>query len=98
MRRSVVSMAAGTLMTTMVGRAKAAKDYDRGVTDTEIKLGTTACCGGPASTAAAYGLECGRLFPQMGWFPSHAIVEIAGYGGFTTKLALFWLFAFEGET
>jgi ABC-type branched-subunit amino acid transport system substrate-binding protein len=55
-RRSVVGMGASAVMATVVGRARAAKSVETGVTDTEIKLGTTAYYSGPASTAAAYGL------------------------------------------
>jgi len=55
-RRSVVGLGATALLTGMAGRAKAIGKYAPGVSDAEIKLGTTAYYSGPASTAAAYGL------------------------------------------
>jgi branched-chain amino acid transport system substrate-binding protein len=60
-RRLVVGFGAGALITGSVAPARAA-NYAPGVTDTEIKLGTTAYYSGPASTAAAYGLA------QVGYF------------------------------
>lgn len=54
-RRSVVVFGATTLLAGIGGRVKGAGVYGPGVTDTEIKLGTTAYYSGPASTAAAYG-------------------------------------------
>jgi len=64
-RRTAVRMAATALMTTAIGRARAAKNYDPGVTDAEIKLGTTAYYSGPASTAAAYGLAQVAYFQMV---------------------------------
>ena len=63
-RRSLVTMAASTLMTTVVSPARA-KNEDPGVTDAEIKLGTTAYYSGPASTAAAYGLAQVAYFQMV---------------------------------
>lgn len=54
-RRSAIGIGAGALTAGLMGHARAAKKYDSGVSDTEIKLGTTAYYSGPASTAAAYG-------------------------------------------
>jgi ABC-type branched-subunit amino acid transport system substrate-binding protein len=45
--------------------ARAAKPRGPGVTDTEIKLGTTAYYSGPASTAAAYGLAQVAYFQMV---------------------------------
>src|ERR1700710_1787913 len=64
-RRAVVGLGAGAAMTCVVDRARAAKDYGPGVTDTEIKLGTTAYYSGPASTAAAYGLAQVAYFQMV---------------------------------
>jgi ABC-type branched-subunit amino acid transport system substrate-binding protein len=64
-RRSVVGMGASAFVTAVVNRAKAAKDYGPGVTDAEIKLGTTAYYSGPASTAAAYGLAQVAYFQMV---------------------------------
>jgi branched-chain amino acid transport system substrate-binding protein len=64
-RRSAIGMTASALMTTAIRRARAAKNYGPGVTDAEIKLGTTAYYSGPASTAAAYGLAQVAYFQMV---------------------------------
>ena len=64
-RRSVVGIGAGALLAGVANRARAAKDDGPGVTDTEIKLGTTAYYSGPASTAAAYGLAQVAYFQMI---------------------------------
>ena len=64
-RRSVVGIGAVALLAGVAGRARAAKEYGPGVTDTEIKLGTTAYYSGPASTAAAYGLAQVAYFQMI---------------------------------
>lgn len=64
-RRSVVGFGATALLAGIGGRARAAKNYAPGVTDTEIKLGTTAYYSGPASTAAAYGLAQVAYFQMV---------------------------------
>ncbi|MDB5630488.1 MAG: ABC-type branched-chain amino acid transport system, substrate-binding protein, partial [Tardiphaga sp.] len=64
-RRSALGIGAGVLMTGAMGRSSFAKSYDPGVSDTEIKLGTTAYYSGPASTAAAYGLAQVAYFQMV---------------------------------
>jgi branched-chain amino acid transport system substrate-binding protein len=64
-RRSVVALGATALLAGIGGRAKAAGTYGSGVSDTEIKLGTTAYYSGPASTAAAYGLAQVAYFQMV---------------------------------
>ena len=65
-RRSMVWMGAtAALLSGMPRFARAAKTYGPGVTDTEIKLGTTAYYSGPASTAAAYGLAQVAYFQMV---------------------------------
>jgi len=65
-RRSVVRLGAGAaLLPAMPRLARAAKPRGPGVTDTEIKLGTTAYYSGPASTAAAYGLAQVAYFQMV---------------------------------
>lgn len=55
-RRSVIRLGAATATLAGIPRStKAATSAGPGVTDSEIKLGTTAYYSGPASTAAAYG-------------------------------------------
>jgi ABC-type branched-subunit amino acid transport system substrate-binding protein len=64
-RRSVVALGATALLAGIGGRAKAAGKYGPGVSDAEIKLGTTAYYSGPASTAAAYGLAQVAYFQMV---------------------------------
>lgn len=54
-RRSVVRLGATSAALASIPRVAVAKTAGPGVTDAEIKLGTTAYYSGPASTAAAYG-------------------------------------------
>jgi hypothetical protein len=55
-RRSVITGLGVTALTLGRSRqARAAKNYDVGVTDTEIKLGTTSPYSGPASAYGIYG-------------------------------------------
>jgi ABC-type branched-subunit amino acid transport system substrate-binding protein len=64
-RRSVVALGATALLAGIGGRAKAAGKYGPGVSDAEIKLGTTAYYSGRASTAAAYGLAQVAYFQMV---------------------------------
>jgi ABC-type branched-subunit amino acid transport system substrate-binding protein len=65
-RRTVVRLGATTaLLASMPRFANAGKTYGPGVTDAEIKLGTTAYYSGPASTAAAYGLAQVAYFQMV---------------------------------
>jgi branched-chain amino acid transport system substrate-binding protein len=64
-RRSVVGLGATALLTGIAGRAKAIGKYAPGVSDVEIKLGTTAYYSGPASTAAACGLAQVAYFQMV---------------------------------
>jgi branched-chain amino acid transport system substrate-binding protein len=64
-RRSIVGYGATALFTGLARRVKAASKYGPGVTDAEIKLGTTAYYSGPASTAAAYGLAQVAYFQMV---------------------------------
>lgn len=54
-RRAVVGFGAGMLLAGAASRAKAANAYGPGVTDTEIKLGTTSPYSGPASAYGVFG-------------------------------------------
>jgi branched-chain amino acid transport system substrate-binding protein len=54
-RAAIVGLGATTLALGGTRRARAAGKYDSGVTDTEIKLGTTAPYSGPASGYGIYG-------------------------------------------
>ncbi len=62
--RRAVLVAGGTLAVT-AGSASGQKKYDVGVTDTEIKLGTTAPYSGPASTFGVYGQAMSAYFKMM---------------------------------
>src|ERR1700744_1877288 len=64
-RRSIVGFGATSLIAGLTRRAGAAAKYGPGVTDSEIKLGTTAYYRGPASTAAAYGLAQVAYFKMI---------------------------------
>jgi branched-chain amino acid transport system substrate-binding protein len=64
-RRSIVGFGATALLARFGAPAKATGKYSPGVTDTEIKLGTTAYYSGPASTAAAYGLAQVAYFQML---------------------------------
>jgi ABC-type branched-subunit amino acid transport system substrate-binding protein len=64
-RRSIVGLGATALLASIAGRAKAIGKYGPGVSDAEIKLGTTAYYSGPASTAAAYGLAQVAYFQMV---------------------------------
>jgi branched-chain amino acid transport system substrate-binding protein len=64
-RRSVVGFGATAFLARIGSRARAAGKYGPGVTDAEIKLGTTAYYSGPASTAAAYGLAQVAYFQMV---------------------------------
>jgi branched-chain amino acid transport system substrate-binding protein len=64
-RRSVVGFGATALLAGIAGRAKAIRKYGPGVSDAEIKLGTTAYYSGPASTAVAYGLAQVAYFQMV---------------------------------
>jgi branched-chain amino acid transport system substrate-binding protein len=64
-RRSIVGLGATALLARFGTPAKATGKYGPGVTDTEIKLGTTAYYSGPASTAAAYGLAQVAYFQML---------------------------------
>ena len=46
-------------------KSYAAKDYDVGVTDTEIKLGTTSPYSGPASAYGVYGQAQSAYFEMV---------------------------------
>src|SRR5437879_13598651 len=54
-RSAVAGIGAVALTLARSRKALAAKDYDVGVTDTEIKLGTTSPYSGPASAYGVYG-------------------------------------------
>jgi branched-chain amino acid transport system substrate-binding protein len=54
-RSAIAGLGVATLALGRARRARAANDYDLGVTDTEIKLGTTAPYSGPASGYGVYG-------------------------------------------
>jgi branched-chain amino acid transport system substrate-binding protein len=54
-RSAIAGLGAATLTLGRTRRARAANNYDLGVTDTEIKLGTTAPYSGPASGYGVYG-------------------------------------------
>ena len=65
-RRSVVAgIGAVSLTLGRSGRAFAAKNYDTGVTDTEIKLGTTSPYSGPASAYGVYGQAQSAYFEMI---------------------------------
>jgi branched-chain amino acid transport system substrate-binding protein len=64
-RRSVVGFGATALLAGIAGRAKAIRKYGPGVSDAEIKLGSTAYYSGPASTAVAYGLAQVAYFQMV---------------------------------
>src|ERR1700744_5877461 len=64
-RRSIVGFGATSLISGFARRAGATAKYGPGVTDSEIKLGTTAYYSGPASTAAAYGLAQVAYFQMI---------------------------------
>jgi branched-chain amino acid transport system substrate-binding protein len=64
-RRSVVGeIGAGILLHGATG-AKAAKQYGSGLTDTEIKLGTTSPYSGPASAYGIYGQAQSAYFQML---------------------------------
>src|SRR6202040_4222407 len=54
-RSALAGLGAASLTVGRSGRAFAAGNYDPGVTDTEIKLGTTSPYSGPASGFGIYG-------------------------------------------
>src|SRR5260221_12845043 len=62
-RRSVLGV--GMAVLGMAGRATAQKKYDTGVTDTEIKLGTTSPYSGPASAYGVYGQAQSAYFEMV---------------------------------
>src|SRR5258708_22468738 len=62
-RRSVLGV--GMAVLGMAGRATAQKKYDTGVTDTEIKLGTTSPYSGPASAYGVYGQARSAYFEMV---------------------------------
>jgi branched-chain amino acid transport system substrate-binding protein len=63
-RREAAGVGAGALLAGL-GRRARAKQYGPGISDSEIKLGTTAYYSGPASTAAAYGLAQVAYFQMV---------------------------------
>ena len=54
-RRAAIAGLGATALALNGSRARAASKYSPGVTDTEIKLGTTAPYSGPASSYGIYG-------------------------------------------
>src|SRR5260370_2061218 len=80
-RRTLLAAMGGTVLSTIGGSAGWAKDYGPGVTDTEIKLGTTSPYSGPASAYGIYGTAQTAYF-QM-------INDRAGING--GKVNLIWL-------
>jgi hypothetical protein len=64
-RRSAIAGIGAAALT--LGRSKnaSAKDYDVGVTDTEIKLGTTSPYSGPASAYGVYGQAQSAYFEMV---------------------------------
>jgi len=63
-RRSVVGWGAGIVAAGVFGPSRA-KQYDVGVTDTEIKLGTTSPYSGPASAYGVYGQAQSAYFEMV---------------------------------
>ena len=64
-RRTVLCATLATVASRHAGPAWATSVYGPGVTDSQIKLGTTAYYSGPASTAAAYGLAQVAYFQMV---------------------------------
>jgi branched-chain amino acid transport system substrate-binding protein len=64
-RRTAIGLGATTAVLSCAPRFARAATYGPGVSDKEIKLGTTAYYSGPASTAAAYGLAQVAYFQKV---------------------------------
>jgi ABC-type branched-subunit amino acid transport system substrate-binding protein len=64
-RTAIAGMGAASLTLGYPRRAFAAKNYDVGVTDTEIKLGTTSPYSGPASGFGIYGRSQSAYFNMV---------------------------------
>jgi ABC-type branched-subunit amino acid transport system substrate-binding protein len=64
-RSAIVGIGTASLALSQPRRAFAAKNYDIGVTDTEIKLGTTSPYSGPASAYGVYGQAQSAYFEMI---------------------------------
>jgi branched-chain amino acid transport system substrate-binding protein len=64
-RRSVVTGIGAGILSHAASRARANKTYGPGVTDTEIKLGTTSPYSGPASAYGVYGQAQSAYFQMV---------------------------------
>jgi branched-chain amino acid transport system substrate-binding protein len=64
-RRHVATLLGLAPLLARTGTAGAEKAYDQGVSDTEIKLGTTCPYSGPASSFGAYGLAQSAYFKML---------------------------------
>jgi branched-chain amino acid transport system substrate-binding protein len=64
-RSAIVGLGAASLTLGRARTARAAKNYDLGVTDTEIKLGTTSPYSGPASAYGIYGQAQSAYFQMI---------------------------------
>ena len=64
-RRDVAALVGLAPFLARTGTARAGRTYDQGVSDTEIKLGTTSPYSGPASSFGAYGLAQSAYFKML---------------------------------
>src|ERR1700731_4017191 len=64
-RRSILAAAPGGAIALAALRARAAKQYGPGVTDTEIKVGNTCFCRGPASSYGTIGKAESAYFRML---------------------------------
>jgi branched-chain amino acid transport system substrate-binding protein len=64
-RSTLIGLGAASLVLGRRGTARAAKNYDLGITDTEIKLGTTSPYSGPASGFGVYGQAQSAYFNMV---------------------------------
>src|SRR5713101_6294817 len=64
-RRTLLAALGGTALSATGGSAGWAKEYGPGVTDTEIKLGTTSPYSGPASAYGVFGQTQSAYFQMI---------------------------------
>jgi ABC-type branched-subunit amino acid transport system substrate-binding protein len=64
-RRPLLALALAAPLIARNARARADRRYDQGVSDTEIKLGTTSPYSGPASSFGAYGVAQAAYFAML---------------------------------